>query len=276
MTAPPRSSESQISELLPRPGADLHYALLYVPPCLRLPLALLESLRAEIARIPYHCASPEVAQTKLGWWREEAALLGTGRERHILTRAFAANVDGASPAGTALRVLATGVANLLTGSAHETSAARDAAFDAAHGALWAEHARLCGVSGTAQSDARRLGVTIEIACAVRDARLASTAGLAWTSIETVERSQAPAALPDTAAWHARVALAELPALRARLAADAQSFAPPARRAARSVRALARICAATAAEIEADGGRVWEHRTELTPVRKLWIAWRTRA
>ncbi len=28
------------------------------------------------------------------------------------------------------------------------------------------------------------------------------------------------------------------------------------------------------EIEADGYRVLEHRIRLTPLRKLWIAWRT--
>ena len=38
--------------------------------------------------------------------------------------------------------------------------------------------------------------------------------------------------------------------------------------------MAEIYSATLAEIESDGYRVLEHRVRLTPIRKLWIAWKT--
>lgn len=264
-----------LRELLPRPGSDLHYALLYLPGARRSPLALLEATRGEIARIPYRASGPEVVHAKLGWWAEEATLLGSGRERHALTRAIAQEIEAVAPVRAGLGALVEGLAALLGGVPHESVAARDAAFDATHGPLWEAHATLGGATDAARRAARALGVTLEIAYAVRDARLASTAGLAWTSVETVDRAGAPEVLPDTAAWHARVAAAELPLLRAALEARERALPRAERGALRSLVVLTRICAATLAEVEADGAQVWERRTDLTPLRKLWIAWRSR-
>ena len=39
--------------------------------------------------------------------------------------------------------------------------------------------------------------------------------------------------------------------------------------------LAEILLVTLAEIRRDGYRILHHRIALTPLRKLWIAWRTR-
>jgi phytoene synthase len=47
-----------------------------------------------------------------------------------------------------------------------------------------------------------------------------------------------------------------------------------RKAQRPVLALAAICRTLLGEIRADGCRVLDRRTSLTPLRKLWIAWRT--
>ena len=38
--------------------------------------------------------------------------------------------------------------------------------------------------------------------------------------------------------------------------------------------MAEIYQATLNEIELDGYRVLEHRVKLTPLRKLWLAWKT--
>ena len=38
--------------------------------------------------------------------------------------------------------------------------------------------------------------------------------------------------------------------------------------------MSAIYQATLKEIERDGFQVMQHRVSLTPVRKLWIAWRT--
>jgi phytoene synthase len=47
-----------------------------------------------------------------------------------------------------------------------------------------------------------------------------------------------------------------------------------RRAQRAGLIMAAIYRATLAEIERDGFRVLDRRTSLTPLRKLWIAWKT--
>ena len=58
-------------------------------------------------------------------------------------------------------------------------------------------------------------------------------------------------------------------------ARALALLPPAdRRAQRPGLTMAAIYRALLAEIERDGFRVLTHRTSLTPLRKLWIAWTT--
>jgi phytoene synthase len=52
------------------------------------------------------------------------------------------------------------------------------------------------------------------------------------------------------------------------------LAPRDRRAQRASLAMAAIYRALLDEIERDGYRVLDRRIALTPLRKLWIAWRT--
>ena len=54
----------------------------------------------------------------------------------------------------------------------------------------------------------------------------------------------------------------------------RELAPRDRRAQRASLAMAAIYRALLDEIERDGFRVLDRRIALTPLRKLWIAWRT--
>lgn len=268
-----------LNEHLPPPGSDAYYALLYAPAPLRHSLALLEGYRSAIAGIPFNCSSPDVARAKLAWWQDEIARLGTGEERHVLCRALAPLAPDGSELKRALAALVTGVDELLIGQRFASAAARQRAYDAAHGPLWAACARLCGVTDPATERASRdLGSAIELAYALRDARRCRDGGVALLCAETEQASglgeEALGRLSE-ADRYARVIALDIAGVRVALSTARDALAPRERRRLRPLVVLSRIADATLAEVLADGCRVWERRVELTPLRKLWIAWRVR-
>lgn len=270
------SAPAPLADYLPRDGSDQYYAQRYAPAALRPSLALIEALRGEIARVPTSCSTPEIAVTKLAWWREEIARLAAGTPRHVLTRALTPMLDSLPTLPAAAGALIDGLGALLDATRHPTRDARIAAFDAAHGPLW----EIVNALGTELDDAARrharlLGSRIEEAYALRDTRRVVTSGLALLaqdSVTAVERALAGARLAD-ADWYARVIAVDIAASRAALTNGLSTL--PARARLRPLATLTRLVIATLDEVTHDGCRVWERRVELTPLRKLWIALRER-
>lgn len=264
-----------LADYLPRPGSDVYYAQRYAPVAARETLALVEALRGEIARVPASCSTPELALTKLGWWREELARLAGGSPRHVLTRALLPQLGTLPSLTEAALTLVDGTTTLLDLTRHPTRSARFAAFDAAHGALWQlVNAQTAALDAAEARRARLLGSRIEEAYALRDTRRIVASGTALLAQDTVVAVDAAArGRLDDAEWYARVMAVDIAECRAALAAGLADL--PARRQLRPLATLARLAIATLDEVAADGCRVWERRIELTPLRKLWIALRER-
>ena len=260
------SDDGQLASWLPQPGSDPYYAQLYLAPALKQALALLEGLRGEIARIPGTCSSPAIALPKLAWWREELAQLERGSPRHALTRGLLPFTTPSLLAGSHALVL--GIESMLGAPPWPSREARHAAFDAAHGPLWGLALERC-LGAPAPAVARTLGVLVEEAYALRDARRLLEGGLSLMLAPHIAATSAPAS--DPGGWHAAVFGPDLAGLEAELR-DALATLP-ARRRLRPLVTLARLALATLGEIRADGDRVWSSRVALTPLRKLWIAWR---
>jgi phytoene synthase len=123
-----------------------------------------------------------------------------------------------------------------------------------------------------------LGAAIELAARVQDLRAETARGririphdaLAHHGVSAaalLER-ESPARLRHMVAEHCERIGADLAHGLARVPAVD-------RRAQQSALILAEILLATLAEIRRDGYRILHHRIALTPLRELWIAWRTR-
>ena len=259
---------------LPQVGTDRYYAQLYCPPGPRQALALIEALRGEIARIPASCSSPTVALPKLAWWREELAHLQRGSPRHAITRALGNQIPDLPGAALAL---VSGVESLLGGYAHASRADRRAALLGAHGPLWAcalAASQPAGKPGSAQ--ALQCAALVEEAYALRDARPLLEGGFSLVAQDSVATSVAQhGVLPVLpGAWHAAVLGVDIECTLTDLRQHLAQLSD--RQALRPLATLARLAIATLEEVRAGGCRVWETRVELTPLRKLWLAWRERA
>lgn len=269
MTVP--SAPTIADEFSPAPGSNLYYATLYVPPPERRALTLIETLRAQIASVPLTCSSAEIAFTKLSWWHEEVHRLTTGEPRHGLTRALMP-VQHAHPAvAPAVLKLIDGILALQQTARFATRAERFAAYDRAHGALWAAHAAIASVTNSPTIDAiRRLGVTTEIAGALVDLRRFVDSGLAL-----ITREHEPPAALGLGDWHAALVQWEIEPLIDDLRRARRGFEAERSPVLRAVRVVGRLAESTLTETARDGCRVWERRLELTPLRKLWVSLLTR-
>jgi len=264
-----------VGEYLPRPGTDLYYAQLYLPARRRRLLALIESLRGEIARVPASVSSPGIAATKLAWWQEEIGRLAGGAPRHALTTALLPMLDDVPSLPEAALALVAGIGGLLDTVRFATREERFAAFDAAHGPLWQlVNAQCAALDGGAAASARRLGSRIEEAYALRDTRRYVAGGAALLAQDSVRETTAANEQVDDGEWYARVLALDIQHSIAAMRRELDAL--PARRQLRPLATLARLACATLEEVHADGSRVWERRVELTPLRKLWLAWRERA
>jgi 15-cis-phytoene synthase len=264
-------SEAALRELLPLPGSELYYAVLFLPAEIRHEVTLLETFRRHIVTLPYHCSNHDIARAKLAWWHGELHTLQQATSRHAIARALAPLVAREPLLVAALFALVDGMAELLDATRFATGAARRECYTRVHGPLWVVHARFCGVTSTSDLAALRdLGVALELAYGLRDLRSLIRAGVTWLC-----RSHEPpvATTDNDADWYTAVAAREVPYLRDALHTAETALAPQSRRAKslRALHVLSNLARATLDEIATDGYRVWERRVEITPLRKLWRA-----
>lgn len=76
-------------ERLAAPGSALYYALRFAPPVQRAPLLVVHALCDEILGVPWTVSEAGVAQVKLEWWRSEIDRMFRGEGRHPLAQPLA-------------------------------------------------------------------------------------------------------------------------------------------------------------------------------------------
>ena len=259
-------------------GSSFYYSFLFLPAERRRAITALYAYCREVDDAVDECTDPGVARTKLAWWHDEVERLFAGRAQHPVTQALA---DVITPYGISREQLET----VIAGMAMDLEYNRYPDF----ATLQTYCHRVAGVVGL--MSARIFGYTDE-----RTLEFAAELGLAFqlTNIirdvgEDARRNRVYLPL-DELAHHGLDAAqivhgADSPAFRALMAEQvkraiatydsAYSKLPAAdRKAQLPGLIMAAIYRTLLEEIRDDGCRVLTHRTSLTPLRKLWIAWTT--
>lgn len=258
------------------PGSALYYSIRLAPAALRDELAALVGWRHEVRCILTSVSDPGVARLKLDWWRGE------------LGRAFRALTDppagiAAEPPGHPLSLalqpvlgrhqlpvepflaIAERVEAELRCQVPPDRRAWQEAEEHDLGALFELLIRCHGIAGMPElARARRLGGYCGQVYRLRDAGRLLRAGRAVLSAEQLGTVQPTAAgrreLP-------RLLAAAGSQLRADRAATDDAGLPL------CLRIHVRLMDALLAELAAAGFEVLDQRIGLTPIRKLWLAWR---
>ena len=264
-------------------GSSFYYSFRFLPPDRRRAITAFYAFCREVDDVADECRDPALAQAKLAWWREEVARLYAGRPGHPVTQALA---EAVAP----FRLPEEAFGQIIDGMEMDLGTVRYPDFEALR--LYCH--RVAGVVGevaalifgsTADRPiepatlkyADRLGLAFQLTNIIRDVGEDARRGrLYLPQDELAGHGVAEADLLAGRHSDAFLRLMEFQYRRAVRTYDEALALLPAgdRPAQRPGLVMAAIYRTLLEEIRADGFRVLDRRTSLTPLRKLWIAWRT--
>lgn len=258
-------------------GSTAYYRRLFAPASRQPALTALYAFANEVGAIPDQVSETGAARMKLAWWQSELERLFEGAPRHPVTRELLPVVDRF---GLARERFDDVVALADTDIEHPGHADVAALMERARraAALQCLETEICGYrEPETPGVARELGMAMELARVVRRLRSDADQGRIQIPLEELDaHGVRPTDLLRPEAGAAVRGLVRQQLERARHHLEQAEAALPAidHRAQASALVGSRLQQALLAEIERDGYRVLQHRIELTPVRKLWLGWRT--
>jgi 15-cis-phytoene synthase len=259
-------------------GSSFYYSFLFLPPARRRAITALYAFCREVDDVVDETADTQLAATKLAWWRQEIGLLFDGKPQHPVSRAL-------QPALAPFGITAARLNEIIDGMQMDLSQTRYLDFAGLErycyhvaGVVGMLAAGIFGYTDARTLEyARTLGTAFQLTNIIRDVGEDARKNRIYLPVEDLQRFGVSAA-DLLAAKHspAFVELMRFQAERARRYYAAAYAALPAadRRAQRPGLIMAAIYSALLDEIEREGFRVLAGRTSLTPMRKLWIAWKT--
>ncbi|MBI2316447.1 MAG: presqualene diphosphate synthase HpnD [Betaproteobacteria bacterium] len=259
-------------------GSSFYYSFLFLPPERRRAITALYAFCREVDDAVDEPGDPQVAKARLDWWRDEVKQLYAGRPQHPVTRAL-------RPALEAFGIREQHLAEILDGMAMDLSQNRYPEFAGLRlychrvaGVVGLLAAKIFGYANPKTSEyAEKLGLAFQLTNIIRDVGEDARKNRIYLPLDEMSRFNVAAAdILNRRHTESFARLMEFQAERAERCTDEALAALPEedRRAQRPGLIMAAIYRNLLEEIRSDGYRVLERRTSLTPLRKLWIAWKT--
>lgn len=259
-------------------GSSFYYSFLFLPAQRRRAITALYAYCREVDDVVDEMKDPAVAQARLAWWAEEIDRLYAGDPQHPVTRALAPHLLPFSIRRDSLLLVLEGMAMDLRQNRYLDYATLARYCHNVAGVVGELSAGIFGASDERTFVyARRLGLALQLTNIIRDIGEDARRGRVYLPLD--ELTQHGVKVADLLAGRyvdGYLPLMRFQAQRARdVYAEALAALPVAdRRAQRPGLIMGAIYATLLDEIEREGFRVLHQRVALTPLRKLWIAWRT--
>ncbi|PWG63482.1 squalene/phytoene synthase family protein [Spiribacter halobius] len=258
-------------------GSSLHYALLFAGAPEREALLALAAYRAEVLEVPREVSDPGVGAVKLKWWQEELERLFAGQPRHPVSQALAPVIERHGFAREPFaEVIEAARMDLEYGS---YPALRELTVYCHRAGGLAELARRVGGPDTPQTAAfaHDLAMGLELTRLLRHLGRDIAAGRVY--IPEADLAAEGLTREDLLARRDSEALRRVLAVQGQRARDFLDSAirrlpRPARRRQRPALVLAVLYRRLLAVMAEDDHPQLERRHHLTPLRKLWLAWRS--
>ncbi|WP_374673499.1 presqualene diphosphate synthase HpnD [Ideonella sp.] len=284
MTAlpPPGTPARYVHDKAASSGSSFYYAFMFLPPPRREAITAFYAFCREVDDVVDEVHEPQVARTKLAWWRNQVAEAFAGRPAHPAMQALMPH------AGT-YGIEAGHLLAVIEGCETDLAQNRFLDFAAleryAHLVAGVVGEVACNIFGRTQTQtvayAHRLGLAMQLTNIIRDVGEDARRGRIYLPIDELQRFDVKAheLLRREAPWGYSdrfTALMRFQAERAQRCYDeALALLPPEDRATQKPGLMmANIYRTLLGEIERAGFQVLHQRTSLTPLRKLWIAART--
>ena len=259
-------------------GSSLYYALLFLPPRRRHALTALHAFCRDVQDIADECSDEQLARAKLAWWRLEVGRLYQGKPDHPVTNALLPFLEQvqikAVPLLEFIDAMEIGLAQSryldFTGLQRYCNRVSAANGPVAAQILGFSNARTIEYAGHLGNAIALTRIILDVGADARNNRI-------YLPMDELKRFGVPA-VEILQLKHSDnfSKLMRFQAHRVEALYDTALSCLPRedRQAQRAGLIIATIYRATLAEVERDGFRVLTHRTSLTPLRKLWLAWKT--
>ena len=259
-------------------GSSFYYAFLFLPPERRRAITALYAFCREVDDAVDEPSDPSAARAALQWWRGEVARLFAGNPQHPVTRALAPWTAPYGIREARLNEIMDGMEMDLTQTRYLDFAGLKLYCHRVAGVVGALAAGIFGYRNAKTLEyADRLGLAFQLTNIIRDIGEDARKNRLYLPMDELREFGVTAA-DVLKARHTEsfVRLMRFQAERARRCYDEATALLPSedRRAQRPGLVMAAIYRALLDEIAEDDFQVLKQRVALTPVRKLWIAWRT--
>jgi phytoene synthase len=259
-------------------GSSFYYSFRLLAPERRSAITALYAYCREVDDVVDEVSEPNVARTKLAWWRSEVDRIYDGVPQHPVAQALQAAIARYPLQREHLLRVIDGMQMDLERTRYPNFAALENYCDHVAGVVGLMSAEIFGYEDPRTLDyAGKLGVAFQLTNIIRDVGEDARRGRIYLPQDELARfGVAEADVLHTRSSPAFVELMQFETERARRWYDDALAALPAqdRRAQRAGLAMAAIYRTLLDEIARDGFGVLDRRIALTPLRKLWIATRT--
>ncbi|NUU03931.1 presqualene diphosphate synthase HpnD [Herbaspirillum robiniae] len=259
-------------------GSSFYYSFLFLPPERRRAITALYAFCREVDDTVDEIEDPMVARTKLMWWRKEIAAMLEGNPSHPVTKALYPHVAVYKLKGEHLQAIIDGMEMDLDQSRYLDYPGLQRYCWHVAGVVGILSASIFGhTQGGTLLFAEKLGLAFQLTNIIRDVGEDGRKGRIYLPVNELQQFNVTAADILNARHSDQFeALMKFQVQRARGVYD-EAFAllpKEDRRAQRPGLMMAAIYRTLLDEIERDGYHVLNQRISLTPIRKLWLAWKT--
>jgi len=261
-----------------RSGSSFYYSFLFLPQDRRRAITALYAFCREVDDVADEVRDAGVARTKLAWWRTEVANLFAGHAQHPVTRALAPFVQPFGLDAGRMNEIIDGMEMDLTHHRYADFEALRLYCHRAAGVVGQLSASIFGYTNPSTLEyAEALGVAFQLTNIIRDVGEDSRRDRVYLPADELARFGLEA--QDILARRGDERFRSLMAFEADRALGfydlaMSRLAPEDRASQRAGLVMAAIYRTLLEEIRRDGFRVLDRRIALTPIRKLWIAWKT--
>lgn len=261
-------------------GSSFYYAFLFLPAERRAAITAFYAFCREVDDVVDEISDPSVAQSTLAWWQKEVQQAFAGHPTHPVMHALMPHVKVYDIEVHHLLSVIEGCQMDLTQTRYLDFAGLQRYCHLVAGVVGEVAAKIFGQTDAATNlYAHKLGLAFQLTNILRDVGEDAMRGRIYLPIDELKQFDVKAQDLMQRQYSDRfTALMKFQAARAHsLYDEAMSLLPVAdKRTQKPGLMMASIYRTLLREIEADNFQVLHQRVSLTPLRKLWLAWKVQA
>lgn len=259
-------------------GSSFYYSFLFLPAERRRAITALYAFCREVDDVVDESTDDMVARSKLTWWRKEIQAMLANAPTHPVTKALLPHMTTYQLEGAHLMAVIDGMEMDLNQTRYLDFPALQKYCWHVAGVVGILSASIFGISNPqTKVFAEKLGLAFQMTNIIRDVGEDARKGRIYLPVNELQQFKVTAADILNARHSPEFeALMQFQYERAqKLYDEALAILPPEdRRAQRTGLIMAVIYRTLLSEIQRDGFHVLNQRISLTPIRKLWLAWKT--